>query len=158
MDKNDKKAAVNEFDALCAALEDRGWDFEKNKDDFSVGFTANGKDMPVEVTLKINPELMTVSAFAAPPVQTPEGMDEQLAVATVILNDGVIHGNFDYDKNGRRIIFRVSTSYRDTALDKEVYLYLIAAAFTSVDQTASTIKALCDGTLAVEQMIATLAR
>ena len=158
MDKNLKRSAGAELDALCAALDERGWDYDKDKDNFSVGFLADGADMPLSVSVKINPELMTLTAFIVLPFETPEDMDESLAVALALINCGIIHGNFDYDKAGRRLLFRASTSYRDSTLDKDVYFYLIAAAFSTADKIAATLKALCDKIITVEQMIEALAR
>lgn len=158
MDKNEKRAAAAEFDAICAALDSRGWSYEKDKDTFSVAFTSNGTEMPLSIALKVNPELMTVSVYVIPPLETPEGKEEDFAVATALINDGIVHGNFDYDKKERRMIFRMSTSYRDSTLDNDVYFYLIGAAFSTVDSVAPTIKALCDGKLTVEQIITAIAR
>ncbi len=153
MDKNEKMRAQKEFESVCAVLDGHGWAYDKDKNEFEVGFTADGKDMPIGLTLKVNPELMTVTAYALIPVEPPEDKAEDLAVATALVNEQTVHGNFEYDVKTRRIYFRVSTSYRDSEVDKDVYFYLIGVAFSTADKVAVVVKALCDGTTTLDKLI-----
>lgn len=154
MDKQEKKSAQTEFKSVCSVLDSRYWQYEKNEDALEVNFTADGKTMPLSVRVKVNPEHMTVTVFVYMlPVELPEGKDAQLAIAAALLNEEVVHGSFDVDFSARRMFFRVSTSYRNSVIDEEAYFYLIAVAFSTVDNVAATIKALCDGKVNVEQML-----
>ncbi len=153
MDKNEKRRAQAEFDSVCAVLDDHGWAYDKDKDAFEVGFDADGKDMPIRITLKVNPELMTVTAFALIPVEPPEDRAEDIAVVTALVNEQTVHGNFEYDAKARRIYFRAATSYRDSTVDKDVYFYLIGVAFSTADKVAAVVKALCDGTTTLEKLL-----
>lgn len=154
MDKQERKEAQAEFEAVCAVLKRRNWQCKKDDENLEVGFISEGKNMPLSVNMKVNPELKTVTAFVHLPFELPEGKDEQFAIATALLNEEVIHGNFEVDFAARRMYFRMSTSYRNSLMDKEAYFYLIAVAFSTVDGVAAGIKTLCDGKITVEQILA----
>ncbi|MCH5350629.1 MAG: YbjN domain-containing protein [Clostridiales bacterium] len=158
MDKNAKRAAQREFDSVCAALTERGWDYDKDKENYSLGFLSDGKEMRFSITVKINPELKVVSVYVILPFLAPKDKEGQLAVALALINDEVVHGNFEYDGAAERVIFRASTSYLDSSLDKDVYFYLIAAAFSTADSAAATIKAMCDSAASPEQVLAAVTR
>lgn len=158
MNKNEKKAAQREFENICAALDERGWEYDKDKENLALGFMSDGKDMRFSITVKVNAELKVVSVFVTLPFPAPEDKEGQLAVALSLINAEVIHGNFELDKAGGRIMFRASTSYLDSTLDKDVYFYLIAAAFGAADSAAATIKSMCNSAVTAEQVLSALTR
>ena len=158
MDKNTKKAAQRELACICAALDERGWEYDKDKENYALGFMSDGKDMRFSITVKLNPDLKIVSVFVTLPFLVPEDKEGQLAVALSLINGEIVHGSFELDKPAGRILFRISTSYLDSTLDKDVYFYLIAAAFGTADSAAATVKSMCESAATAEQVVSALTR
>ena len=104
-EEKDIKQARTVYAALCAMLDERDLHYEKDEENLSITCGAQGDDLPIEM----------------------------LAVAVSQANNGLVDGCFDYDFIEGRIFFRMTSSYRDSLIGKDLFAYMLFCSFQTID-------------------------
>lgn len=152
-DEKDLKKAQDVYAALCSAMDADGWRYTRHEDDLILTASARGDDLPIDIILKVDAERNLLSLFSVLPVTVPENTRMEVAVAITIANNGIVHGNFDYDLAKGRIVFRMSNSYLGCQLGKEAFLYMLYVACGTVDQYNDKFLMVAKGMMTLEQFL-----
>ena len=75
-----------------------------------------------------------VSLLSQMPFAVPENRRTALAVAVSQANNGMVDGSFDFDYLSGRIIFRMTSSYRESLIGKELFTYMLSCACYTIDE------------------------
>ena len=59
------KLAKTTFNTLCKTLEHHDWFFKKDEEKLRIECGAQGDDLPMEITIKVDPERMLIILFTS---------------------------------------------------------------------------------------------
>lgn len=133
-DKQKELKAKTVYASLCAALDNRKWNYDKNDEDLSVEFTVSGEDIPMHYYMFVDTRLQLVRVLSPMPFvfSEPKRLDGALAVC--IANFGLGDGGFDYDIKNGIISYRQNASFvGDSAVNEELFNYLVECPCAMVD-------------------------
>ncbi len=133
-DEKQIRQAQAVYDALCDMLTEDDWNFKRYDDDFTITCVASGDDLPVELRIQVDPERLIVTLLSHLPYTIAEDSRVKLAVAVSAVNYMLVDGNFDYNILNGTIIFRMTSSYRDSLIGKDVFGYMVYVACQTVDR------------------------
>ena len=68
------------------------------------------------------------------PFAVPENRRTALAVAVSQANNGMVDGSFDFDYLSGRIVFRMTSSYRESLIGKQLFEYMLSCACFTIDE------------------------
>ena len=132
-EEKDIKQARTVYAALCAMLDERDLHYEKDEENLSITCGAQGDDLPIEMHFNVDPERKLITLFSPMPFAISEERRAALAVAVSQANKGLVDGCFDYDFIEGRIFFRMTSSYRDSLIGKDLFAYMLFCSFQTID-------------------------
>ena len=150
-DAKQLKNAQSVYNTMCAMLDEKNVRYEKHLDDLVVTFTMQGDDIPMHFIINIDAERELVRLLSPLPL-TFEG-ESRLngAIATSCVNYLLADGSFDFDYNTGRVLFRMTSSYMDSLLSKELFEYMVAVAGYTIDEYNDKFLLLAKGKLPIEE-------
>lgn len=147
-------SAKNTYNALCKALDNRGWKYTKHEDDLVVSFGVSGDDLPMDIVMMVDAERQVVRLLSRMNFKMTEEKRVDGALAVCIANYGMVDGCFDYDVSDGAITFRIVSSFRDTTLGDELLQYMISCACAMIDGYNDKFLAISKGLMSIEDFIA----
>ena len=133
-EEKDLKQAQAVYKALCEMLSERDWHYEKFEKDLTIKCGAQGEDLPMEIIVEVDRQRQLVSLLSQMPFAVPENRRTALAVAVSQANNGMVDGSFDFDYLSGRIIFRMTSSYHESLIGKELFTYMLSCACYTIDE------------------------
>lgn len=131
--EKDLKQAQAVFKALCDQLDSRGWHYKKDQENLMIECGVQGEDLPMELRVRVDKERKIVSLLSQIPFVVPENRRSALAVAVSAANFMMIDGSFDYNYLTGKIIFRMTSSFLDSLIGKELFGYMISCSCYTID-------------------------
>lgn len=131
--EKEMKLAKNTFDTLCQWLRDDDWKFEADEEKLLVSFGAVGDDLSMNLAVKVNTDLMIVSVYNYLGFNIPENKRAEMAVAICATNELLHDGNFDLNLASGSMLFRMTCSFRESLLGKELMKYLVMTSCVTMD-------------------------
>ncbi|MDE6690946.1 MAG: YbjN domain-containing protein [Clostridia bacterium] len=150
-DEKKLKNARNVFNTLCGMLDEKDFHYEIHEDDLVVTFGMQGENMPMQFVINIDDKRDLVRVLSLLPFEFAEDKRVDAAIATCQINYRLADGSFDFDCKTGRVIFRMTSSYKDSLISMEVFEYLIAVASFTIDQYSDKLLMLSKGTVTVEE-------
>ena len=145
------KNAQNMYKTLCAMLDEKELKYEKHENDLVVTFTLGGEDIPMQFVLNVDAERQLIRLLSPIPVIFGEDKRIEGAIAACQANYGIADGSFDFDFKQGRIIFRMTSSFIDSLISKDVFEYMIAVAGYTVDEYNDKFFMLAKGKLSIKE-------
>jgi hypothetical protein len=152
--ENRTELANKTLDTLCKMLDDS--EMKYKKDGMIISFSAEGDDLPVNVTIKVDDEVMLVKLFSHLPLTVPEDKRLDVAIAVNAINYALSDGSFDYDLRTGRLIFRLTNSFMDTELSESVFAYMVFYSFSMVDEYNDKLFMMAKGMLSLDEFLKSL--
>ena len=84
-------------------------------------------------------------------IQEDKRIDVALAVSMV--NNQLVDGSFDYDITSGKLLYRMTNSFIESKLSKEVFDYMLFVAFHTIDEYNDKFLMLAKGYISVEQFL-----
>lgn len=134
MEEKNVKQAQAVFRSVCEMLDEHGWHYSKDESELLISCNARGEDLPMEIRILINVDLQIVALYSQMPFKIPENRRKALAVAVSAANNSLVDGSFDYNYLNGNIVFRLTSSYRDSLIGKDVFEYMLMCSFAMVDE------------------------
>ena len=128
------KQAQAVYKALCNMLDDHNWNYEKDEKELSIYSGARGDDLPIELRIRVDAQRKLVTLLSQMPFDVPENRRNALAVAVSEANSTMVDGDFDYNYLTGKIIFRMTTSFLDSLIGKELFEYMLSCACYTIDE------------------------
>ena len=145
------KKAQSVYSGLCEMLDTKGLRYEKHDSDMTITFTAVGNDIPMRFIVNVDAERGLIRLISPIPA-TFEG-DKRIegAIATSQINYGLADGSFDFEYETGKVYFRLTTSFMDSIISKEVGRYMIGCAGVVVDEYNDKLLMLSKGNLSLDE-------
>ncbi len=145
--------AKETFDTLCQMLDKRGWHYEKHEDILTIKSGVKGDDLPIEFIMRINPKNEVVSFISWLPFTVEESKRIDVALAICVANYGLSDGSFDYDLTDGEILFRLTSSFKDSALGENLFEYMLRMSATTIDAYNDKLFMVSKGAMTLQQFI-----
>lgn len=150
-DEMKSKAAQNMFSALCAFLDEKKLKYQKDEEDLTVNFAMEGKSFPLEFVFIIDEKRDLIRIHS--PISA-QFVGERLldgAIAACQVNWTMADGSFDYDYRKGIIWFRLTSSYKDSLISKDVFFYMLSVALYAMEEYNDKFFLLSKGEIDIEE-------
>ena len=139
------------YNSLVKSLKEIEWNFSQNDEGLSTYSTMGTDDFPVDMYMKVFPELEIISLSSEIPFVIPEDKKINIIVAINLINAKINIGNFEYNDQNKKIVYRLSTSYIGLEeVTKELANSLIFAIGSIVDKYNDKFFMLIKGKLSLK--------
>lgn len=153
-DEKKLNQAKNVYDLLCEMLDEKEIKYEKHEEDLVVLFIMGGEDIPMHFLLNVDAERSLIRLLSPLPFVF-EGDKKVLgAIAACQANYNIADGSFDYDYKEGKILFRLTASYLDSLISKDLLEYMILVSCITVDEYNDKMFMLSKGNMTLEQFFA----
>ena len=134
MNEEKTAQAIRNYNTLCSALDDHNWEYEKDDENFAVFCKVQGDDLPMNITLIVEAERQLFILLSH--LNFPIPLDKRLdfAVAVSLINYNLIDGSFDFDIKEGNLYFKMTSSYIDSDIDKEVFYQMLYTSIAVIDE------------------------
>lgn len=153
---DEKKTALAQqvYRDLCAALDRKDWNYEKDEEKLIIHFRVSGDDIPISMIVLVDADRQLIRVMSPMPFEIAEDKRIEGAIATCVASFGMADGNFDYDFGEGTIMFRMTASFRDSQIGDTLFYYLIDCSCTMVDKYNDQFLALNKGMLSINDFVA----
>ena len=148
--------AKRTFDTLVNMFETRNLKYDKNEEELIVRSGIKGDDLPIDFIVVVKPRNEVVQFLSKLPFNMPEDKIIDGAIAASAANYGLVDGSFDYNIMDGSIIFRLTSSYRDSILSEDLFEYMIMVSAATIDEYNDKFLMLAKGMMSVEQFISAI--
>ena len=152
-DNANLKQAQTAFKSLCAMLDENDWHYEKDEEKLAIECSARGDDLPMDITVHVDAERLLVILISHMPYKIPEDKRTALAVAVTLANNNMVDGSFDYDFLNGRILFRLTSSFRDSLVSKEMFRYMLFVSCGTIDEYNDKFLIVAKKNMSMEEII-----
>ena len=153
MSEEKKNQAAKNYQTLCNALDDHDWHYEKDDEQLTIECKAQGDDLPMDIVIKIDPDRQLVMLLSHLPFVVSEEKRLDVAVATSVINYRLVDGSFDFDIGDGHMFFRMTSSYIESDLDKEVFVYMLMCSCHTIDDYNDKLLLLAKNLVSLEDFI-----
>ena len=150
---NKHEHALLAFKSICDNLDAHHWKYKKNEDNLTIDSGAQGEDLPIDFTIKVNEDKQLVLLLSHQPFVTPGDRRIDMAVAASVVNNCLVDGCFDFDIRNGHMFFRMVSSFCDSILGDDLFSYMIACSCKTIDDFNDKFMMLATGMITVEQFI-----
>lgn len=152
-----EKRAIEVYETLCSALDKLNFKYEKEgKDsdgDYTVRFSGVGDDLPMEFVMFCDVGRQLIRVMSQMPFAFSEDKRVEGALVTCRANYLMVDGNFDYDFTTGKVVFKITSSFRDSLIDGELLLYMVRLAISMVDEFNDQFFAVDKGMMSVDEFM-----
>jgi hypothetical protein len=141
------------FNTLVSMLDRREWSYDKHEERLLISSGVASEDFPVSFIVVVQPEAEVVQFLSRMPFEIPEDKRIDGAIAVCVANYGLRDGSFDYDINDGTIIFRLTSSYRESTVGEALFEYMIGVSAGTVDKYNDKFFMLAKGMMTIQQFM-----
>lgn len=143
---------VLNFKNLCKTLDELNLKYDKDEEKFTVNCAVKVKDMPFDFIIKLNTEIDVLVLLS--PVISDVAADRRgsMALAVARANLHMISSNFDFNTKNGSLIFRLSTAYADTVLNREAFKNMVMTALSTIGFYYEKLLAVANNDMSAEQI------
>lgn len=141
------------FETLCQTLDGHQWHYEKDENGLGIECGAQGDDLPMKLSIKVDADRNLVLLISHIPFVIPEEKRLDLAVAVSIVNNRLVDGCFDYDVKSGHMFFRMTNSYMESVLGSDLFTYMLFCSCQTIDEYNDKFLMLSKGMMSLEQFI-----
>ena len=109
-----------------------------------------GDDLPMGFMLNIDAERELIRLLSPIPVTFEDDKRLEGAIATSQINYRIADGSFDYNYKKGTVIFRLTSSYIDSLISKDLLEYMVGVAGYTIDEYNDKLVMLAKGELPLE--------
>ena len=149
----DLRKAGEVYGTLVRMLDNIGWSYDKDEENFIIKSGVSGDDLPVEFIVVVKPKNEVVQFISHLPFKMPEDKRIDGGIAVNVINWNLVDGSFDYKITDGSILFRMTSSYRESVLGEELFKYLIMVAASTVDEYNDKLFMLAKGMVSIQKFI-----
>ncbi len=153
MNENERKQAQNIYNTICDMLDAREFNYTKHDDDLAISLTMRGEDIPMDIVIMVLEDKQIVRFISPMPFTVPEDKRAEMAVAVCVANCGLYSGSFDYNFPSGEIRFRITTSYKESILGKELFDYMLMVCAFMSDTYNDRFMMLSKGMISLDRFI-----
>ncbi len=153
---NDEKklaSARAAFATLCASLDANDWHYDKNEEELEIECGAQGEDLPMRLTIKVDADRQVVLLYSHLPFVVAEDKRLDVAIAVTCVNDHLVDGSFDFDIKSGHMFFRMTNSLIGNVLGTDTFSYMLYCSCGTIDDYNDKFLMLSKGMISLEQFM-----
>lgn len=139
------------FNTLCAMMDEKKLKYEKHEEDFVIDFIMGGDDLPMQMIVNVDAERQLIRLLSVIPVTFPKEKRTEAAVAACLATDKLAVGSFDFDYKKGTVYFRLNSSYIDSLISKDLFVYMVGVSTNTVDEYNDKFFLLAKGKITLEE-------
>lgn len=149
----DKKAVASKwYKTMCNMLDDRGWTYDKDEEKFKISCKADGDNGVLDIRMYLDAERELAITWIFLDMHVPEEMRGTIADAVNVINYCLIHGAFDFGQEKGNLLYRCTSSYRDSVVSEDWFNYLLGVSCSSADLYMEKLRRVVKGYLTVDEL------
>lgn len=152
-EEKETKLAQAVYNDICGMLDEKGIKYTRHDDDLVISCTVRGEDIPMDIIIFVHEKQQIVRILSPMPFTVPEDKRMDMAVAVNVANYGIMDGSFDYDISDGDVRFRLTSSYRESILSKELFDYMFMVSAFTIDEYNDRFLMLAKGMMSLEKFI-----
>lgn len=141
------------YETLCATLDKHEWHYQKNEERLSIECGAQGEDLPMEITIRVDTERQLIMLLSHLPFIISEDKRLDVAIATSIANNGLVDGSFDFDITDGHMFFRMTSSFIESDIGSELFTYMLMVSCHTIDEYNDRFLMLGKGMMSIEDFM-----
>lgn len=141
------------YETLCANLDSKKWHYENNDEELKIECGVQGDDLPMELTIKIDVNRQLIMLLSHLPFVVSEDKRFDVAIATSVVNNGLVDGSFDFDITNGHMFFRMTSSFIESDIGSELFTYMISVSCATIDEYNDKIFMLAKGMMSIEDFM-----
>lgn len=141
------------YETLCATLDKHEWHYQKNEERLSIECGAQGEDLPMEITIRVDAERQLIMLLSHLPFIISEDKRLDVAIATSIANNGLVDGSFDFDITDGHMFFRMTSSFIESEIGNELFTYMLMVSCHTIDEYNDKFLMLGKGMMSIQDFI-----
>ena len=142
------------YETLCTTLDSHDWKYKRNEENLSIDCGVQGDDIPIEITIKVDPDMQLIMLLSHLPFVVSEERRLDVAIATSIVNNSLVDGSFDYDITEGHMFFRMTSSFIESEIGNELFAYMLMCSCHTIDEYNDKFLMLDKGMISIEKFIA----
>ncbi len=154
IDEKKVELAKQVYATLCAAIDKREWNYQKDEEKLVAYFGVSGDDIPMQFILVVDAERQLIRVMSPLPFKMSEAKRMEGAIATCAASYGMADGSFDYDLSDGTIVFRMTASFRESLIGEGLFQYLISCSCAMVDEYNDQFLAIDKGLMSITDFLA----
>lgn len=128
------KLSKSTFATLCKMLDDKEIRYQKDEEKLTIDCTITGEDLPMQIRILINPDIMLITLLSQIPCIIPEEKRQDASVAVNMVNFRMNDGSFDFNIKDGVIFFRMTASFMDSLISESLFEYLLFCSCATIDR------------------------
>lgn len=146
------KLALSTFKTICAMLDEGDWHYDVNEKKLSITFVLKGDYFNLDIKIVVDPDRSRVTLFIFAPFTVPNDKRIDVALAVNMINSLLINGCFDFNIKDGSILFRMTNSFRDSELSKDVFAYMLYCSCMTAGKYDDKLFMISKGAFNLEQL------
>ncbi len=153
-DEELRKMGDEVYETVCAMFDDKGFHYDRHDEDHVIHCIVSGEDIPMEILFDVLDKRQLVRLISPMPFQVPDDKRVDIALAITAVNDRLADGSFDFDMAKGRISFRLTESYIESILGKQLFEYMLMVSASTIDDYNDKFLMISKGVMTLEQFLA----
>lgn len=141
------------YGTLCSTLDSHEWHCKKDEEKLSIDCGAQGEDLPMEITIKVDAERQLIMLLSHLPFVISEDKRLDVAIAVSAVNNKLVDGSFDYDIADGHMFFRMTSSFIESEIGNELFTYMLMVSCHTIDEYNDKFLMLGKGMMSIEDFI-----
>lgn len=141
------------YETLCSTLDSHEWHYKKDEERLSIACGAQGEDLPMEITIRVDVERQLIMLLSHLPFVISEDKRLDMAIATSIANNGMVDGSFDFDITNGHMFFRMTSSFIESEIGSELFTYMLMVSCHTIDEYNDRFLMLGKGMMSIEEFM-----
>ena len=146
-------AARKTYNTICAALDNRGWNYSKIEDRLAINFTVKGDDLPMEYVIFVDADRQLIRVLSRLPFAVKDDKIMDMAIACCVATYGLVDGSFDLDPKSKCVIFRLTVSFLGSEIGEGLFSHIIDFSDYFIDLYNDRLFAVNEGFISVNEFI-----
>ncbi len=147
-----KQVAGKWYKSMCKMLDNKGWTYDREEEKFKISCKAEGENGVLDIRMYLDDERDLAVVWVFIDLHVPEEMRETMAHAVNIVNYILVHGAYDFNQEKGNLLYRCTSSYRDSIVSEEWFRYLLDVSCSSADTYIEKFRRVIKGYLTLDEL------
>ena len=148
----DNKTVAKWYKAMCKMMDKNGFTYDKDEEKYKNSFKMSGDNGEMDVRMYLDAEREVAITWIFLDLKVPESMRKTMAHAVNVVNYTIIHGTFDFGQEKGNLLYRCTSTYKDSVVSEDWFKYLLGTSCNTVGNNISAFRRILKGYLTVDEL------
>lgn len=150
------KDSVIMYRRLSDALDDLGWKYERDDMRLKINTSINCGGQTLNASVQMDDNKKLIYCYTQLNFEVEEEFRKAFSQGVCMVNMLIRNGSFDFSPKSGKCAFRMTSSYRDSIVGKEVLQYILLVATKIIDLYNAKLFMLATGKITLDELNKTL--